>query len=358
VVGSRRSEALKLAEELLSDIELSRLPPTDIARKTSRLARLLDDEVSTIWLRHEIAGYPIQADNTLAPEAWAAATMSNRVALRADGTPGATTTSLGELQANFDAAAIQLEAAGDRPVSISSANPHQFVAAPVGNAAERAAIRNFMGQQKALLDKVVGAFHRYVTERYQELRFGSAVETSFEVVRQDVDAKIGKLVPDALPKLSAAFENAASDNPEQWANAASGCRRLLKAAADALRPPGLPVDGHVMDDDHYINRLIDWIGTRSKSDTLAEVIEADLQDLERRLVAAANAGHKGAHAEVTRFDASRFVTGTYLVLGDILRLQSEEVAAPVETGPAQPAVQPELVEVETPSTTAAARETN
>jgi hypothetical protein len=33
-----------------------------------------------------------------------------------------------------------------------------------------------------------------------------------------------------------------------------------------------------------------------------------------------DAGHKGAHAEVSRFDASRFVTGTYLLLGDILRI--------------------------------------
>src|SRR5207248_407512 len=141
-------------------------------------------------------------------------------------------------------------------------------------------------------------------------RFGSAVESAFEVVREDVDARIGSLVPDALPRLSAAFENAASDNPEQWANAASGCRRLLKAAADALRPPGPPVNGHVVDEDHYINRLVDWMTSKAKSDTLRDVIEADLQDLERRLVAAVNAGHKGAHAEVTRFDASRFVTGT------------------------------------------------
>jgi hypothetical protein len=40
---SRRAEALRLAEELLSDIELGRMLAADVARKTSRLARLLDD---------------------------------------------------------------------------------------------------------------------------------------------------------------------------------------------------------------------------------------------------------------------------------------------------------------------------
>jgi hypothetical protein len=132
------------------------------------------------------------------------------------------------------------------------------------------------------------------------------------------------LVPDALPKLSAAFENATSANPEDWASAAATCRRLLKAAADALRPPGPPVDDHAMDEDHYINRLVAWLRDQEFSETSRKFIEADLQYLDNRLRAAAKAGHKGAHDEVTRVEASRYITGTYLVLGDILRLQGEQ----------------------------------
>ena len=78
-----------------------------------------------------------------------------------------------------------------------------------------------------------------------------------------------------------------------------------------------------MDDNHFINRLIDWIRTQASSETSADLIVADLEYLGRRLDAVLDAGHKGAHAEVSRYDASRFVTGTYLLLGDILRLQRE-----------------------------------
>jgi hypothetical protein len=46
VPDSRRAEALRLADEILGDVELGRIPPTDVARKTSRLARLLDDALS------------------------------------------------------------------------------------------------------------------------------------------------------------------------------------------------------------------------------------------------------------------------------------------------------------------------
>ena len=50
-MASRRAEALSLAEELLADIELRRVAPPDVARKTYRLARLLDDDEAMEWLR-------------------------------------------------------------------------------------------------------------------------------------------------------------------------------------------------------------------------------------------------------------------------------------------------------------------
>jgi hypothetical protein len=149
----------------------------------------------------------------------------------------------------------------------------------------------------------------------------------FEVVRAQVDAQLAQLVPGALPKLAAAFENVTSANPEDWASAAATCRRLLKAAADALRPPGEPVNGREMTDVRYINRLVDWITKQAQSEAAADMIASDLEHLGRRLDAVNIAGHKGAHAEVDRLDASRFVAGTYLLLGDILRLQADSLNA-------------------------------
>jgi hypothetical protein len=265
---SRPAEALALAEELLGDIELSRLAPMDVARKTSRLARLLDDEEAMEWLAYEINGYALNESGLLDAQPWAAAMRSNRVGLF-QGNPWAYTAPLGQLEARIQAGLAQIEAASDPDISLSSSNPNQFLAPAVGNANERGSMRNFIGDQRALLDKVIGALHTYVAARYQELRFGTAVETAFEVVRREVDERIGSLIPDALPKVSAAFENAASNNPEQWANAAAGCRRLLMAAADALRPPGGGVNGKAMGPDNYVNRLVDWIVHTVESETAA-----------------------------------------------------------------------------------------
>lgn len=92
--------------------------------------------------------------------------------------------------------------------------------------------------------------------------------------------------------------------------------------ADALRHPGDDVDGRKMGEDQYINRLVDWIANSSKAGgTARDVVTRDLEYLGNRLDALADAGHKGAHGEVSRYEASRFITGTYLLIGDILQLR-------------------------------------
>lgn len=321
---SRREAALDLSEELLDDIELSRLPAPEIVKKTSRLARLLDDVEAMAWLKYEVEGYP---GGGLDRDAAKAARRSNRQAEKENEDDPQTywTDTESRLQANIDARTLQLQAAADPSVSITSANPAQHVSAPSGNVKERAVLSEFIARQHGIMAGVMGAIHSYVAERQLELRFGAAVETAFSVVRARVDAQIAELAPGAATKFAAAFENATSGNPEQWANAATACRRILKEIADELRPPG--PDRTVgkktiqMGDDNYINRIIDWIGAQGAiGQTSKDVVTTDLADFGKRLDAFNDAGHKGAHAEVTQYEASRFITGTYLLIGDILNL--------------------------------------
>ena len=310
--SSKRAEALHLADELLRNIELREISAPDVALKASRLARLLGDADALGWLRYEVAGYPTPLDGP----SEAASRRSNRHAPDNKIYTG----SVGALQAEADAATAQL---GPAPAGSGG----QWEGAVENDRRnERATLRIIVSNRRETVDRVVGAIHAYVSEKYQELRFGSAVESAFEVVRVRVDADIGGLIPDALPMLAAAFENAASDNPEHWANAAGTCRRLLREAADVLRPPGDPIPGGPkgeiqMGPDNYINRLVAWINEQATSAKTAAMIQRDLEFLGARLDAADGAGQKGAHASVTREEASRYITGTYLVLGDILGLR-------------------------------------
>ena len=323
----RRAEALRLAEELLTDIECSRLPPADLAKKASRLARLLDDVDAMTWLRYEISGYTPASRGHMTHEEVRAAERSRRIQTK-DSETGAITysvSSLGWQQAQVDAVMTALASDSGGPSS------SQY-ALPVENARiqQRNGLIASAGSCRATIDSVVGAIHEYVADRFQELRFGSTIEGAFERLRNQVDEAIASVVPNALPRLTAAFENATSESPEHWANAALTCRRLLKEVADELRPTGAEVDGRKMGDENYVNRIVDWIANQSGSTTLGDAAGADLEHLGRRLDAIADAGNKGAHADVSRFDASRFLVGTYLLLGDILRL-ADAVPKPANT---------------------------
>lgn len=315
---SKRTEALKLAEQLLTEIELSTIAPPQIITKASRIARLLDDVEAMVWFKYELGGYP----ETLNSEATACAKRAGRTTTNKEtGKPAYWTQTVGQLQADFDAGTLQLRSAADAPVSISSSNPSQFVGAPAGNAFERGQLRAYVSRQMGIITKVIGSVHGYVAEVELQLRFGQAVEGAFTLVRNTVDARIAELAPTAAVKFAAAYENASSGNSEHWANAASACRRLLKDVADTLRPVGPPVGKIAMTEDKYINRLVDWIiNQKSMGETFRDVITSDLEDLGKRLDAFDDAGHKGAHAEVTQYEASRFITGTYLLIGDLLFL--------------------------------------
>jgi hypothetical protein len=322
MADSRRAEAQRIAEELLSDMELQRVQPIDIARRASRLARLLDDSEAYEWLAFEVGGYPTPEIGGLDAAATRAAERSRRVSSRGEDGPRYWTASLGWLQSGID---------GDRTALagvVGGVQGEWAYAVEQDRKKQRAELRQSIADTQALLDRILGAIHDFIAERHFELRFGSAVESAFEIVRQEVDSSIAALIPGAPAKLAAAFEDIASPNPEHWAHAASTCRRLLKAAADALRPPGPEKAGRRMDDAAYINRLVDWINENSESETAAKLITADLEYLGHRLDAVQEASSKGAHAEVSRFDASRFLVGTYVLLGDILRAADGAQPAP------------------------------
>jgi hypothetical protein len=327
---SRRAEALELAEQLLTEIEYSKLPAPDIAKKASRLARLLDDEDAMAWLRFEVGGYTPATRGTMTDEEVAAAQRSRRRAADVDGEPSYTVTSLGWLQAQVEASNLALVGmaggAGSGEWAMAVENARQ---------SRTTELRQTVADNRATIDAVVGAIYEYVSERYQELRFGATVETAFDRLREEVDRDIADIAPTALSRLSGAFENASSNNPEHWANAASTCRRLLQEVADALRPAGPDVEDRKMGEAHYVNRLVDWITAQPVGDTLREVIVSDLEFLGHRLDAVVDAGHKGAHADVSQYDASRYLVATYLTLGDILRLRSRN--QPLATVPTRAA---------------------
>jgi len=76
-----------------------------------------------------------------------------------------------------------------------------------------------------------------------------------------------------------------------------------------------------LDDDHFINRIVEFIMQKSKSKTYNKIVGSHLRFIEDRLNSILGGSHKGTHKDIIdREEANRIVVYTYLLIGDILAL--------------------------------------
>jgi hypothetical protein len=326
-------EALSLSEEILKNLELSEVHLTNVALKACRLARLLNDFTVQKIMEYEASGYPSTPDG-LSPDIYQLAREANReFQLKDDKTKQVMNyvylESIEELEYQTKLAEKALEAAKDRDVSVSSANPYQTVYAPVGNWYERKQIRDNASRAAKRLSSRRALIYAYALRTHYELKFSGIASDIFSRIRERVDSAIGGIVPDAINKLSATYDNLLSDNPENWSNAVHSCRRILQDLANAIFPPAEDRIVQVGDKqktiklgkDNYINRILAYVTDHSKSERFAEIVGSHLSFLSDRLDSVFQATQKGSHNMiVSREEADRYVIYTYLIVGDVLSL--------------------------------------
>lgn len=327
-------EALGLSDEILRNTELNEITLSAIALKASRLARLLNDFDYQQAFEYEASGYPSDPDG-VQPDVWKIAQFSGRVHLSKEKdadepTEKAYLQSISALQNAIDVSQSALAAAKDPNVSVSSANPHQHLQQPSGNFHERRIIRESVAIATKHLAERRAFIHQYASRKHYELKFSGIAEDIFSRKREQVDGSIGKIVPKAVQKLSAIYENLRSENPEDWSNAVHGCRRMLQDLADAISPPAddrtVEENGKKkvvkMGPDNYINRLIFFIETHAASERFTSVVGSHLKFIGERLDSIFEAAQKGSHSVISsQQEADRYVVYTYLLVGDILSLQ-------------------------------------
>jgi hypothetical protein len=327
------SEALELSETLLRGIELSQVPLTNAALMAARLARLLNDFAHQTLFEYEAGGYPT-TPNGMTADVFAVARAAGRVYQAKDKSgilkEYATLESIEQLETQVNGAKIGLDAARDAGVSVSSANPNQFVNT-IGNTFVRQRLHTDLKEAVKKLGSRRSFLYSYVVQRNIELKFSAIAGDAFSRIRQRVDQQIGTVVPSASQKFSAIYANLQSDNPEDWSNATHGCRRVLQDLADAVFPATSSRQKTIagkatsieLGIENYINRLICFAEDKSESDRYSAIVGSQLAFLGDRLDALFRAAQKGSHSVIsTREEADRCVVYTYMVVGDLLQLQA------------------------------------
>jgi hypothetical protein len=168
----------------------------------------------------------------------------------------------------------------------------------------------------------------------RQLSYTSINQTIFERAESHIDALLARQAPGILDAFNAAMrrlaEAAAKDIPadessEELAQAITSCRRILKFVADLVYPPteGTDADGHLLDGDHYRNRIKEYTKEAVKSESLRGVLAASIDGLFDRFASLDKLANKGVHAAIARREAEYCAIQTYLLAGELLTARDE-----------------------------------
>lgn len=172
-----------------------------------------------------------------------------------------------------------------------------------------------------IVKQIKNRIYRETTNVLIDLKSEDTIETIFEDTKKLVDSKLVDICPDSIEKFTSAYECLRETNPERWAQAVTTCRRILKDFADEIYPPKDDiVNGRKVGEEEYINRLWAFASENIKSNTNKELIQSELEYIGQRIDSIYGLTCKGTHTEISREEAERAIIGTYLLIGDLIKL--------------------------------------
>ena len=312
---NRQQEALRVAEELLTEIESKRLKASEVVLKASRLARLVGHDDLTTFLGYERNGYP--TDGTATDWIGRAGRWSGD---EDKFYPGP----ISKIEANLDAANQAVTAmqgggnySGDY-ITIAAREHDKRIASHA----------HLAGIMSAICGQVVATVYDMVAEIYHELLFSELQATLFADTQAKVDASLAAASGSALDKIERVSDRLRDGDPESVSQALTTCRRLIDSCADFVFPA--QNDPYQMGDEatlnvgqqNVLNRLQAFTHVHGVQKSRRDRLRRTLSDLYGRCSA-------GTHAEVTVEEARFVFLHTYVTLGELLTA-GDPVPAPVD----------------------------
>jgi hypothetical protein len=336
---TRIEDALPLAEETLEQLELGAGRLTPIVLRCLRLARLLDYPKAELWFRLELQGY---GNGGLSAEQEQCAMWSGRVARRETGRPPICwTLPIEEIESQLEIARKDLDALQLPSITVTETGKRDYTAWPTASESISGKVTAQRSQQTEIINRwnrivaiLRGAMQDWLSRAVIQLRYGVLVDTVFERARKRFDDLLGKHAHEVGRKLAAANQRAYSDDPEEWSQALSSCRRAIKALADAVYPAtNEKVDGRSLTDADYKNRLMKFAADRLESSSQKRLLKTEIDYVVERVEALDKMASKGVHSDVDQRDLELTIVHTYLLAGELLELFPEPQGQPEVEGP-------------------------
>ncbi|MEU0914916.1 hypothetical protein [Streptomyces althioticus] len=302
-----RAHALELTSELLSDIELDRIPLDKLLLKGARLARLASDEEFSSWIRRELNAYSTKDfDGKL----W-------RMTQRGRDEEDAIYAGAAYLASST--AILEEELRSLRLPNLSGDN----LTVPLSQTRQHIVkVRNMIVKYNRVITAVRGVLHEYTSKHFYSLRFSVHQGEMFDAAKASIDALLDTMPGDALQKIDSAYRNIKTGDPESIAGAMNSVRRLIDSAADALFPATKEIrrggDGKEikLGEQQRLNRIKAYVDDHVESKGRGDRLKRSLSDIYARV-------SSGVHNNVTAAEATHLFLSTYVLLGEVMTLPED-----------------------------------
>lgn len=325
-------KALLACEKVIDGIEDQTITTESALLQCTKIARLLNDEESLIWLQYEYGGYPRTKDGHIENAAWELAYKMGRGYI-SNGKKLIFT----ELASELEEQILSNRSAVGNFTTNGASVAGDYAMLAMNNltsvvASSTKSLLNIVSTSQKRLSLLRAEYYEYALKKQIELSFGNVASSVFAEYRESVDNALSMLSKETILKLQAIEGKLESDNPEMYSQALTTCRRLFESVADELFAKYYPnyaektyktKSGKDIDvsGEHYKNKLsavIELLQNKSASNTLVGSNIIYLLDWIDNIL---DLQCEGVHSEITREDAKKCIIQTYICLGDILNLQ-------------------------------------
>lgn len=319
-MSEKKSEAIKLLNDSLNELESPKGSVTVGVQKLSRAANLLDKTDIYLWAE-------IQLDNPIYSSLIYQIANKIKEDREKNGSYNLTDDSYAPLLTKFHEAGLKLgtHLTGrmiNNKASLARGGNHG-IGYLEANLSKLNKTSRFGGMVLhgvlQHIDFIKQTTYQYSAELLKELQFSGTVNSCFDVLKNAVDDKLLDLDVELAEQLMLAFKGISSTNKEAWSQALTTCRRLLESLADKLYPPNDNViNKRTFKPNQYINRLWQFMSESIESESNRDLAKMHVDYLGFWLEKNYKMTNKGVHAEVSQLEATRVVFHMYLILSDIL----------------------------------------
>lgn len=347
--SSKLSVALTISDEILNDIETGEFALEQIIFKCMKLARLRDDFDAINWFTTELHGYSnaVELPGINSSDRERYAKKSGRMQLEFE--PNSddekrtySTSSVCEIEVRIQSLLTEMESLQPPAQFTPSVNKRSYETKFTGAQSTETVIETYQniidnirlrknkmtGQLltfRSLLSKIRTNIYHYVLNINLQLRFEAVTESIFQETKLTVDKLLSEICPDAIKKFVAAYDRINSDNSEEWSQAMSSCRNILKEFADHVFPastqPYTQTNGEtlIVTDDKYKNRIMAFVDSKVTGER-GRWMSSRISDLGNRIHSLNDLLSKGTHVGIELTDVRMCVLDTYFLIGSIIQL--------------------------------------